>query len=273
MHGHYDLNITMNKKYLLLLLCGIILYGCKDKQPQSASQQEDVQAKQMLQGIWINEENQSVAFQVKGDTIFYPDSTIQPVYFQIFKDTFVLHGPNDVKYPILRQTRHLLKFRNQNDEEVTLTLSSDAEDVTLFPTKHPKPLNQNQLIKRDTVVVHEGERYHCYVQVNPTTYKVAKTSYNDEGVEVYNFYYDNIVNLHIFHGNRKLFSKDFHKNDFSSFVPLEFLEQSVFSDLIFKAVDNNGFHYVASLVIPDSMSSFEVEIIVSFSGKSRISIR
>ncbi len=56
-------------------------------------------------------------------------------------------------------------------------------------------LNQNTLIKRDTVVVRGDEKYHLYVQVNPTSYKVYKSSYNDDGVEVDNVYYDNIVNL------------------------------------------------------------------------------
>ena len=262
----------MNKKYLLLLLFGPLMFACKDKKPQSIAPQEDTQAKQLLQGIWINEDNQSVAFRAKGDTIFYPDSTIQPVSFQIFKDTLVLHGLNDMKYPILRQTQHLFIFRNQNGEEVKLTLSSDAEDESYFPNKHPKPLNQNQLIKRDTVVNYEGERYHCYVQVNPTTYKGAKSTYNNEGVEVYNFYYDNIVNLHIFHGSKKLFSSDFHKKDFGTKVPREILEKTVFSDLIFKTIDHNGIHYTASLVIPDSMSSFEVEVTVSFSGELTMTV-
>lgn len=262
----------MEKKYLLLLLLGMGLYGCKDKRPQPAALQEDIKAKQMLQGVWINEDNQSVAFQAKGDTIFYPDSTIQPVRFQIIKDTFVIHGPSDVKYPILRQTEHLFRFRNQNNEEVTLTLSDDAEDLTMFPDKHSKPLNQKQLIKRDTVVLYKDERYHHYIQINPTSYKVPKSTYNDEGVEVYNLYYDNIVNLHIFHGNKKLFSKDFHKKDFSSKVPRDFLEQSVLSDMIFKSVDQQGFHYVVSLVVPDTMSSFEVELTISFSGQPTIAI-
>ncbi|MGI6242340.1 MAG: DUF4738 domain-containing protein [Prevotella sp.] len=262
----------MNYKFLLSLICALALFSCKDNNSKSNVPQEDTKAKQMLQGIWINEESQSVVFRVKGDSVFYPDSTIQPVSFQIFKDTFVLHGANDVKYPIQKQTPHLFIFHNQNGDEVKLTLSNDAEDETLFSDRHPRALNQNQLIKRDTVVLYGDERYHCYVQVNPTSYKVAKSTYNDEGVEVYNFYYDNIVNLHIFHVNRKIFSSDFHKSDFKSIVPQKFLEQAVFSDLVFRAIDAEGVHYVASLVIPDSMSSFEVEVIVSFDGKLRMSV-
>lgn len=262
----------MNDKFLLSLVCGLALLSCKDSRPKPLVPQEDVRAMQMLQGIWINVENQSVAFRVKGDSVFYPDSTIQPVSFRIIGDTFVMHGADEVKYPVLKQTPHLFIFRNQNGDEVKLTLSDDMEDEALFSNRHPKPLNQNRVVKRDTVVSYGGTRYHCYVQVNPTTYKVAKSTYNDDGVEVYNIYYDNIVNLHVFNGSRKLFSSDFHKSDFRSVVPREFLEQAVFSDLTFRAVDARGVHYVASLVIPDSMSSFEVEITVTFGGKLHIAV-
>ncbi|MFC2475292.1 MAG: DUF4738 domain-containing protein, partial [Prevotella sp.] len=54
--------------------------------------QEDSVAKQMLQGIWVDEDGQDVAFKAQGDSIFYPDTTSQPVRFQIFGDTLVLHG-------------------------------------------------------------------------------------------------------------------------------------------------------------------------------------
>lgn len=272
MHGRFDKNITMNYKIFLSLICGLSLSSCKDSRPKPFVSQENVKAKKMLQGIWINEENQSVAFRVEGDSIFYPDSTIQPVSFRMIEDTFVLHGASDVKYPILKQTPHLFVFRNQNGDEVKLTLSNDVEDEAFFSNKHPKPLNQNRVIKRDTIVSYGDARYHCYVQVNPTTFKVAKSTYNDEGVEVYNIYYDNIVNLHIFNGSRKLFSSDFHKSDFESIVPPKFLEQAVFSDLTFRAIDAQGVHYVASLVIPDSMSSFEVRVTVSFDGKRHIAV-
>lgn len=58
--------------------------------------------------------------------------------------------------------------------------------------------------------------------MNPTTYKVYKSSYNDDGVQVDNVYYDNIVNIHVYHGANRVFSRDFHKKDFLKVVPAEF---------------------------------------------------
>jgi len=77
---------------------------------------EDLTAKKMLQGVWLDEDEEDPAFRVIGDTIFYPDSTSQPVYFQIVKDTLILHGSNMVKYQILKQAPHFFMFKNQNGD-------------------------------------------------------------------------------------------------------------------------------------------------------------
>ena len=254
--------------YLLLLLSLIIsMSGCRKKMQSQQTVKEDSVAKQMLQGIWVDEDEQDVAFKAQGDTIFYPDSTSQPVYFQIFGDTLVLHGANDVRYPIIKQTRSLFIFRNQNGDEVKCVKSEDPDDATFFTTKRPTALNQGKLIKRDTVIVYNGERYHCYVQVNPTTYKVITASYNDDGVEVDNVYYDNIVNFNVYHGAQRLFAGDFRKEQFSHLVPSDFLKQSILSDLTFSKCDNSGIHYTASLVTPDDgLSSYLVDVSVTFNG-------
>lgn len=266
----------MNELLRLLgsgLLLALLFVSCSGKKGNDTAQpQEDRAAKQMLQGIWVDDDAQTVAFKAKGDTIFYPDSTSQPVAFQIFGDTLVLHGTHDVKYAIVRQAKHLFIFRNQNGDEVRLIRSENSDDALAFSFKRPLALNQNQLIKRDTVVLWNSERYHCYTQVNPTSFKVVKPSYNDEGVEVDNVYHDNIVNLHIYHGAQKIFSQDFHKQQFASKVPKDIISQLILSDIALKSVDSKGFHYVVSLGIPDSMTSYQIQLTISFDGKLHLSV-
>ena len=82
-----------------------------------------------------------------------------------------------------------------------------------------------------------------------------------------NIYHDNIINLNVYHGSVKLFSGDFRKQQFAGKVPREALSQSILSDLTLRSVDESGIHYVASLMIPDSMSSFEVMVTVGFDGR------
>ena len=259
---------------LISMLCVLGMASCRKGGRKPETVEEDFAAKKMLQGIWVDEDEQDVAFKAQGDTIFYPDSTSQPVYFQIINDTLVMHGANLAKYPIVKQTRHLFIFKNQNGDEVRCVLSDDPDDASSFSAKRPLPINQNQLIKRDTVVMENGERYHCYVQVNPTTYKVISPTYNDDGVEVDNIYYDNIINLNVYHNATKLFGGDFNKRQFSKWVPPQFLKESILSDMTFDRCDEKGIHYTASLIKPeDSMGSYQVDVMVTYNGHLKISLK
>lgn len=61
---------------LWLLSCILTLVACGHKAEKQQEVKEDTAAKKMLQGIWLNDDDEDdVAFRVKGDTIYYPDST------------------------------------------------------------------------------------------------------------------------------------------------------------------------------------------------------
>lgn len=259
----------LRKTLPVLLIAGIvaIVLGCHGNAKTSNCPSENKTAKNSLQGIWLNDEEDDVAFRVKGDTIYFPDSTSVPVYFRIERDSFVLVGVNVLKYKIVKQTAHIFEFINQNGENVKLVKTTDSGYANMFSKKPPVSVNQNRLLKSDTVVYHGEDKYHSYVQVNPTSYKVVKSTVNDDGVEVGNIYYDNIIHLAIFKGAAKVFSCDLRKSDFSKEVPSRFLQQAVFSDLTFLSVDKDGFHYFAVLAIPDSSISYMVEVIVGFNGE------
>ena len=252
---------------MLITILAVAIIGCRQKGDGSEKVEENRAAKNLLQGIWLNEDEEDVAFRVKGDSVYFPDSTSVPAYFRIERDSFVLAGANVMRYKIVKQTAHIFTFVNQNGERVKLIKTSDNSYASMFSKKPPVPVNQNRLLKSDTVVFYGNEKYHSYVQVNPTTYKVVKATVNDDGMEVGNIYYDNIIHLGVFKGAEKLFSCDFHKKEFSHEVPAQFLQQAVFSDLTFFSVDSNGFHYFAVLAIPDTSISYMVEVIVGFNGK------
>lgn len=258
---------------ILLLACfllGVAACGQKSEKKQPEIK-EDTAAKKLLQGIWLDgDDEDDVAFRVKGDTIYYPDSTSRPVYFYIVGDTLVMKGANTSKYPIVNQAAHIFQFKVQNGDIVKLVKTDDQSYLQQFSHGQPVTLNQNTLVKRDTVVNAGNEKLHLYVQVNPTTFKVYKSSYNDDGVEVDNVYHDNIVNVNIYQGSRKIFGRDFRKEDFKGQVPHEFLKQSILSDIVFRKVDADGVHYKVVLAMPDSSMSYQVEIIISLEGKMTI---
>lgn len=264
---------TGTLQFIALLLGAIITVACGNKRSNTdRTPSEDLTAKQMLQGIWLNEGEYDPAFRVVGDTIFYPDTTSQPVYFQIFKDTLVLHSAITTKYLIVKQAPHLFVFKNQNGDIIRYTKTEDKSYLTYFEEKRPVALNQNRLIKRDSVIIYGNDHYHWYIQVNPTTYKVAKQTYNDDGVEVDNVYYDNIIHLSLYRGATQLYSHDFRKNDFRHQVPREVLIQSILSDIVYTKTNTDGFHFNASVCVPDSPTSYQITIIVSFNGKVKLKV-
>lgn len=275
-HNNSKGEMSRHTLYLFTIAVALVAFtlsSCRKKAPQKQEPQEDMKAKQMLQGVWMNEDDEDVAFKAQGDTIYYPDSTSAPVHFSIAGGKLILNGANETAYPIVRQTAHVFQFKNASGDVVHLVKSEDKDDASLFSDKQPLPLNQNRLIKRDTVIVYGNDRYHSYVQINPTTYKVIKASYNDEGVEVDNVYHDNIIHISIFQGARKLFSRDFRKGDFSKYVPQEILAQSILSDMTLTGMDPKGTHFQAQLVIPDSQSSFLVELVVDFHGRATMAVK
>lgn len=251
----------------LLTLSLLTLFSCRPNSVgHSGSSHEDMKAKELMQGVWFNSDDESVAFRVAGDTIYYPDPASQPVLFQVFRDTLVIYAAQTVKYPILKQSEHTIQFQNQNGEDVTLVKSNDTSDLTGFSSPLPVAVNQNQLIKRDSVVFVGEQRYHIYTQVNPTSYRVVKTTLNEDGLAVDNVYFDNIVNLTIYRGADRFFSSDFRKSDFADFLPADYLSQTVLSDIILERVAADGFHYQVVLAIPDSPTSYVVVLTITTTG-------
>lgn len=251
---------------VLLLLLVIALFSCKRKGDEAVViRTEDKQAKAMLQGIWVDSETEEATFRIKGDTVYYPDSLNQPAFFRVMEDSFQL---GNASYPIVKQTAHLFWFRNQNGDLIKLEKSDDPNDVLDFEHQAaPQPITMNKVVKSDSVVMFGGNRYHWYVAINPTRYKVKKNSYNDDGMAVENVYYDNIIHISLFQGAQKLFSRDFRKEMFAKKVPAHFLGQAVLGNMQFDAIDSRGFHFNATLCIPDEASCYLIATIINFRGE------
>ena len=253
----------------LMVACG----GAPSRQPVAAAT-ENSEAKRLLQGIWVDAETENVSLMVRGDTIFYPDTTSMPAYFKVVGDTLCVGAKHEVRYMIEKQTEHLFWFGNQNGDFVKLAKSDSAADSLYFTRRTPDPILVGQLVKRDTVVTYQSERYHCYVTINPTNYKVITTSYNDAGMAMSNVFYDNIVHLSVYQGNRKLFSSNVDKHAFVRYVPKAFLEQSVLGNVSFAKVDGKGFHFDARVTTPDNPSSYYLlDLTVGHEGRMGISLR
>ena len=251
---------------ILLFLAVCLFQGCRRNSSDAVvSPSESKEAKRLLQGIWIDTETDEVVFRVKGDTIFYPDTTSMPAYFKIVNDSLVI---DHITYAIEKQAPHLFWFVNQAGDLVKLEKSDNPNDALAFRHEPPKALTMvSELQKTDSVVIYGGERYHWYIAINPTRYRVTKTTYTDDGVGVENEYYDNIIHVSLFKGAQKLFSRDIKKKMYAAYVPAEFLEQAILGNMQYDSIDQMGMHFNATLCIPDGAACYMISTDISFDGQ------
>ena len=71
-------------KYVVLSLMVIFSASCGgNKNPNFLElEEEDIAAKELLQGIWLDDETESPLMRVEGDTIYYADSQSAPITFK-----------------------------------------------------------------------------------------------------------------------------------------------------------------------------------------------
>ena len=163
--------------------------ACSGQQKPASERSESREAKRLMQGVWLDD-SESAVFQAKGDTVYYADSTSMPAYFRVVDDT--LYIGKEGRYHIEKQTEHLLWFKSETGELTKLSKSDDEVLKEVFAQTKPQVLTLTQVLKRDTVVYYNGQRYHLYVAINPTKYKVSRHVLNEDGLDVENVYYDNI---------------------------------------------------------------------------------
>ena len=237
----------------------VVLVACR--QNNSSDLQENKEAKAMLQGVWIDEESGEESFHVKGDSIYFPDAISMPTSFRICGDSLYL--ASGTAYGIVKQTEHVFWFKNLNGDLLKLQ-KGDAD--TAMEHGSPSVLSYTHRVKIDSVVTYNNNRYHWYIAINPTKYKVTKRSFNDDGIEVENVYYDNIMNVSVFQGARKIYSSDFRKQQYSGMVPASFLDEAIFANMTFSDIDAAGLHFHATLCIPDGATCYMVDCTISYTG-------
>ena len=257
----------VNKPIIATACLLLMLVSCQHQQQGTSVAVEALEntgAKAMMQGIWHEETTEEVVFRAEGDTIYYPDPNDQPAHFRIVADSLELGSRH---YPIVKQTEHVLWFRNQSGEVTKLVKSDEAEDTLAFIHRPAEVLSPKEVIKVDSVVNYGGQRYHWYIAVNPTRYRVTKTNYNSEGVAVDNVYYDNIIHISLYQGSNCLFSRDIKKSMYETEIPKSFLEQAILGNMQYSMTDAHGVHFDATLCIPDEASCYLVETIIGFDGQ------
>ena len=121
-------------KNVAVSLMAIFFAACSgNKSPHSLQQEkEDLSAKGLLQGIWLDDETESPLMRVEGDTIYYADVQSTPIAFKIIRDTLYTYGNDTTYYKIDKQAEHIFWFHSITDDVIKLHKSEDANDSIYF---------------------------------------------------------------------------------------------------------------------------------------------
>lgn len=259
------------RKGVMLVALVASLASCGNRQAGETSAKEDLTAKQLLQGIWVDDETDMPLMRVEGDTIYYTNPQSVPVAFKVVHDTIYLYSSDPVACKIERQTEYSFWFHAQSEEIIKLYKSEDTDDALAFTNREVEIISTTpEVVKKDSIVTYKDTRYRGYVYINPSHMKVFKTSYSESGISVDNVYYDNVIHICVYEGKNLLYGQDITKKLFTGLFPAEMLEQSILANMNFVGVDNEGFHYQATLGIPETSVYSLANIVIGFDKKVEI---
>lgn len=259
------------KRSAILIVLVVSLVSCSNRQNGEVSVKEDLTAKQLLQGIWVNDETEMPLMRIEGDTVYYANPQSAPVPFKVVHDTIYIYSNEPVAYKIDRQTEYSFWFHSLADEVIKLHKSENAEDSLVFTSREVEVISTTpEVIKKDSIVIYKNTRYRGYVYINPSKMKVFKTSYSENGISVDNVYYDNVIHICVYEGKKMLYGQDITKKMFADIFPAEMLDQAILADMNFMGVDSKGYHYQATLGIPESSVYNLVNMIIGFDNTMNI---
>lgn len=260
-------------KYLIIIIFPLFFSCSNNKQKKNVEKPENFELKAILQGVWQDENTESPILHIKGDSIYYFDTSIASVYFKIIDDSLITNGTHSTSYHIIKQSEYTLWIQSEIGDLIQLSKVESGMDSIVFPpTAVETPLPSSEVIKKDHIVYHNNVRYRGYVYINPSQMKVVRPEYSEEGFQTDHIYYDNIIHICVFEGKNKLFGKDVAKKDFNGIIPDEFLQWAILSDMDFIGVNENGYQYRASLCIPNETSCYLVNISISEEGELSYSL-
>ena len=254
------------RKVLFFMLFMPLIAACTgsvEKKDEKAVEERNQMIMQHLQGIWIDDNTELPMLKIKGDSIFLASQINMPFCFSISGDSLLAKGLEPVAYRIIKIEEHVFQFYTSLGDLVSLH-KSDNDTIPFGYQTVTEP--EKKVIEKDSVFYFQGKRYHGYAYINPSTKKVFRPTITEEGMIVDNVYYDNIIHICVFQGKQRLYAKDISKEIFEGTVPADFLKMSVLSDMKFTGVDSEGYHYQATVSMPDDLSCYYVNLLIDEKG-------
>ena len=250
-----------------LIACISLLAACSNQpKKQEKPEEEDLRAKELLQGIWVDDMTETPLIRIKGDSIYYIDESVHPATFKIIGDSLKTYGQQTASYHIKKKGEYFFWIESAMGEILQLSKSENTVDSLLSQETIPSQKPDREVIQKDHIVHFNNIRYRGYVYINPTDIKVIQPEITEEGLEIENVYYDNIIHICVYEGKKSLFARDMKKGDFEPLIPAEYFRRSILTDMDFAGVDAKGYQYQATLCIPNSATCYLINISITKDG-------
>ena len=254
-------------RFCILSTSILLLCSCSGQPQQNEKvEKEDLRAKELLQGTWIDDITETPLLQIKGDTIYYLEETTNPIAFKIIDDSLKTYGQQISSYHIKKQGPSIFWIQSAMGDILQLSKAETNIEALIPQAESNRQEPNRKVLQKDLIVHYNNIRYRGYVYINPTAIKVVQPEITEEGLEIENVYYDNIIHICVYEGKKKLFSKDMKKEDFKQLIPYEYFQRSILNDMDFLGVNAKGYQYQATLCVPNSASCYLINISIGENG-------
>lgn len=91
-------------KNILIIIFLIILFSCKKENRKNANNNEEINKKQtsnikidknLLSGVWAENEDENAIFEIKGDTLRYVEFYGTPYFYKLVGDSIKIYLENE----------------------------------------------------------------------------------------------------------------------------------------------------------------------------------
>lgn len=257
--------LTFTTVILLLWAC-----GSNTAQPsRSVLQKNNTVAEELFCGIWMLSDSDTPFLKVTKDSLMFYEQQNSQMAYDIIKDSLIVYGSTGTfGYKIVRQSEYTFWFNSLSDHLVKLYKSDNLEDSLYFVnnTVEIDSLDTDtvrQVLQKDTIIYQDNTRFRGYTFINPTSMKVFKPTYSDEGMRIDQVFYDNIIYICVYKGKEKLFGQNIAKQDFESLLDSDFYRSVILGDVSFIGVDKDHFYFQAVVEVPNSLIFDLIDVTVS----------
>lgn len=252
----------------MLAALALLMGSCAGRGGKSTEERQDPEAKRLLQGAWLTADGGEAAFMVRGDSLFYADNTSLPARVWVCGDSLYVQSATVRAYHISKQAEHLLKFDNVYGEEMKLVKADDGASTAAFTQARPYAMNLTRVEDEDTLAALDGaDGTSVSIHTEPASDRMAKSVFNDLGMEVDNMYLDNVSTVSLRSAAGEYFRHDFRKAEFAALVPRDFMSTAILRGVEYAGRDARAVYLSASIGVPDAETCYVAEIKVTPDGR------